>query len=117
MNRIQRQLNIRVPADIQDEVKELCWVRRWSQEVACLEFIKLGLLVAKNKEIHNQLNEIIKKADLVDVRDPDYVQLAIEQFRQVEKLDEIRHNLKLNPINDSWKSHAVKILTHKEIEV
>ena len=111
-----RQFNIRLPSDLRDDILDTCSQKGWKVELACTDFLKLGLLVAKYPEIHKQMNKVIENAGLVNVPNPDYVRLAVKQYEGIEKLVDIRNNLKPIPIPTN-EINAVQILTHKEVEV
>jgi len=110
-----RQFNIRLPSDLRDDIIDTCFQNGWKVELACTDFLKLGLLVAKYPEIHEQMNKILEDANLVNVPNPDYVSLAVKQYEGIEKLNDIRNNLKLVPI--TLPKYAAQVLTHREVEV
>ena len=95
-----RQFNIRVPEELTDDIRDLCFEREWKIDLTCIEFMKLGYLVAKNPELHEEMNKIIEKAKIVNVSKPDYVQLVTQQFEEIQKLSKIK-GYKIMTVNPS----------------
>jgi len=118
LQRRTRQLNFRIPEELSDDLKDLCWDRGWKIDLTMIEFLTLGLLVAKNLAIHNQLNEIFDRAEIVNVSRPDYVQLAIKQYKDIENQEELKQiETQESLTNLSIPLKAVQMFRQKEIEV
>jgi len=109
------QFNIRIPNKLKADLIDFCWTKGWKVELACIDFLKLELLVAKYPEIHEQMDKVIEASQLVNVENPDYVSLAVKQFDDIEKAIDLKKNLKLIPVPLPQTCSAV--YTHKELEV
>jgi len=114
MNPNLAQFNFRIPIEFRQDIINFCWSKRWNIQTTIKEWIRLGLLVAKHPEIHRELNQIIEKSKLVNIAEPDYVNLLISQYDDIERLAELKASMHLKPIEMRHVKPS-QIFTHKEI--
>jgi len=109
---------MRLPEELTEELRDLCHVRGWHMKETIKEFLTIGLLISKHPEIHNQFNKILESSDIVDVARPDYVQLAIKQYKDIVNQQEIKQIQTQEPLTKlSIPLKALQMFRQKEIEV
>ena len=116
MNPSLSQFNIRIPTELRKDVVDYCWSKGWNVQLAVTDWIRFGLMVAKYPEIHEQMSQVIENSKLVNIAEPDYVNLAIQQYKGIQTLIQMRKDVNLIPFDMTY-SKPVNIMTHKELEV
>jgi len=108
---VWRQFNIRITDSLYTDIQDLARSRGYYQSDVVIDMLKLGVILYTNTAVKEQMDKILKEADIVENKKPDYVRLLLEQFEDIKKADKLK-NIEKSSTSFSIASNA--LLTYTE---